>query len=165
MDDTELIRRFKAALAYAGFSVAELAAHARVRQEGGLSQSTLYDVQQGRRPRSPLLSPGELRAIAEACGVPAWFMEHGFLPADTSDPAEYERLSEIERQLMEIRLAVEGLTGADPTREQVSATRSVAGALKDRAVGDESESPAAADTHGEADANPGDARLPREARR
>lgn len=95
VDDEELVRRFKAALAYAGLSVPQLAE--RVTTEPNLSASTLYDVQQQRRNRTPLLSPGERAAVAAACGLPVEFFTADF--SSLRETTEAERLDHIEQTL------------------------------------------------------------------
>lgn len=64
----EISRRMRAARAYAGLSsVKKLAAKI---DEPGLGTSTLYAIEQGRRRARPR----DLRAIAQACGLPdSWF--------------------------------------------------------------------------------------------
>jgi transcriptional regulator with XRE-family HTH domain len=64
----ELAKRIRAARVYAGLSREELAEHLEVHER------TQINTELGKRhvPRPELL------AIAEACKVPIWFLEHGW---------------------------------------------------------------------------------------
>lgn len=37
--------------------------------------------------------------VAEACGVPSWFMDHGFVVTEPEEPGVSERLEALERQM------------------------------------------------------------------
>lgn len=102
VDDDELVRRFKAALAYAGLSVPQVAE--RITDEPNLSASTLYDVQQRRRNRSPLLSPGERAAVAQACGLPDAFFTIDFAQLNGQASVD-SRLDAIEAQVRQLEEA------------------------------------------------------------
>jgi len=66
----EAARRVRAALAYAGTS------HADISKATGITAGTLRNMTSHSRPSGGSLD--RLYLIAEACGVPRWFMEHGF---------------------------------------------------------------------------------------
>lgn len=101
-----MVKRFRAAVAYAGLSVPKLAE--RVADEGGLSASTLYDVQQGRRPRSPLLSRGEMAAIARACELPEGFFSADFAEAFGPSAGVDRRLEQFEARLRQLEAGQDG---------------------------------------------------------
>ena len=72
MDENEIGRRIRAARAFGGFSSRlELATRLQ------MSKETLQRIEAGQR--EPKRS--ELLAIAEACDVPMWFLDHGWAGA------------------------------------------------------------------------------------
>lgn len=79
--------RVRAALAYGGFEYREAAA------ETGLSYDTIKRLAAKKNPRGA--STDELWAIADACGVPRAFMEHGFA-TDKDGRTVEERLEALE---------------------------------------------------------------------
>jgi transcriptional regulator with XRE-family HTH domain len=69
---SEYHARIRAARAYAGLTREELAAAL------GMSASTYSNIEHADHPSSREPRPAELVAIAYECGVPVWFMRHGF---------------------------------------------------------------------------------------
>lgn len=67
--------RVRAARGYAGVKQKDLA------KALSMSTETLHRVESGRRD----LTAGEREALIARCGVPEWFMEHGFRPPWVAD--------------------------------------------------------------------------------
>lgn len=67
--------RVRAARGYAGVKQKDLA------KALSMSTETLHRVESGTRD----LTPGEREALIAKCGVPEWFMEHGFRPPWVAD--------------------------------------------------------------------------------
>lgn len=99
MAKSEIGRRVRAARAYAGFrNRAALAARLE------LSKETVQRIEGGQRE----VKRSELLAIAEACGVPMWFLEDGWegrqgaeVPAEEPpphDPRSLRRLGDDEER-------------------------------------------------------------------
>jgi hypothetical protein len=116
MDGNDTARRVRAARALAGLdSVQALAAAINQR---GLSTKTLRAIEQGRR----IAEPRELTAIAEACGLtPGFFRmdlqadarEGGRARLETAErqlASLWENITELRRELGEVRSQVEHLT-------------------------------------------------------
>jgi hypothetical protein len=116
MDGNDTARRVRAARALAGLdSVQALAAAINQR---GLSTKTLRAIEQGRR----IAEPRELTAIAEACGLtPGFFRmdlqadarEGGRTRLETAErqlASLWENITELRRELGEVRSQVEHLT-------------------------------------------------------
>jgi transcriptional regulator with XRE-family HTH domain len=88
-----LAARIRAARCYADLKQPQLA------QKTGLGYETIKRIEAGRR--TPSLD--ERQTIADACGVPRWFIEEGFgrEPAGSLD----ERVATLEREVSSLRAA------------------------------------------------------------
>lgn len=108
----------RAAMAYAGKSLAEVA------KESGVEYDALRNY---RGPARITRAPLEKRlAIGRACGVPEWFMEGGFANAPTTADDQRETL----RRLVEQARATEGrllLLEAVARRQIDASSRSTGG--------------------------------------
>ena len=140
MDDSQIRRRVKAARALAGLSVGQLAKRL---DEPGLGERTLRDLE-SQKGRS--FYRRELRAIAEACGLPYEFFTMDFSAA-REDSLEGIIEAKVEAA---VERAMEQHT--DATRDAVGATRQTKRALEGQ-VGDAGSASEAADgTHAGEDA-------------
>jgi transcriptional regulator with XRE-family HTH domain len=86
---TEIARRVRAARAYAGLSVAELA------NRVGLGLQTIKRIESGKRNARPF----EVWAIAEACELPREFFDLDFQELCSAVAAQREMLARIDGRL------------------------------------------------------------------
>ena len=92
IDPAIMASRVRAALAYADIHVK--GSH----RETGIGDSTMTRIVSSTSPRGA--SSDEMVKIADACGVPLWFLRHGFTPPVTTGEADLrDRLDLLERQV------------------------------------------------------------------
>lgn len=117
-------------MAYAGIDLPELVRRTQIKP------GTLRNVISKSRPSGG--TEQRLLAIAHACGVPPWFMEHGFAPpVETGEADLRERVERLERELaagvgsqeddLDQRLAADGIAifdEHDPTQTADRSARS-----------------------------------------
>jgi hypothetical protein len=106
----EASRRARAALEYARFDRDEVQRRAQGRHPQ-ITPATFNRIVSPTNPRG-FSSSDELRAFAEACEVPSWFLERGF------DEPQRDRLSQVEATLAVLAKAV-SLDGLDADEAQV----------------------------------------------
>lgn len=99
LDPTEVARRTRAALAYAGLEQTD------VIERAGISSATLARIVSKTKPRGASIE--ELWQIADACQIPRRFMEDGFEPL--RDESLERRLAEIEDVVQDWDTLVEAL--------------------------------------------------------
>lgn len=105
----ECAARIRAARAYAGLKQTELA------DRIGVDVQTIKR-REGGRTRA---KPGELHAIASACGVPVGFLQNGFGEAPRDEIIErLERVEQMVASNQEL-LVVNGAPDLEPVREYV----------------------------------------------
>lgn len=100
--------RVRAARAYAAMEQQAFAS------ELGVSLRTLSRMESGERPATH----DERAVIADLCGVPHWFMEHGFHP-----PAKELPPAEVNRRLSDLEEAVTYLRGLATQRVMADAAQ------------------------------------------
>lgn len=97
-DATESARLIRAAVAYSGKELSEIASGT------GIKYATLRNYTSVSRPTKATLEK-RLR-IAEACGVPPWFMEAGFVSEQDDDANVAARVHRLEAQVAKLQTAV-----------------------------------------------------------